>query len=153
MLKSYLHTLPTLILLLLSHLQIYSLFLLNLFFQQTFGKSDKAGQLPRSVRCSEERLKPTDVYLLDNTISLFLWIGQHVSQEWLQNVFGVQNVGQVDNDNVRVHWILSTPAYPDYMTHHTQDSGLYLRIVSDSWPPSIPCISFWHNWMNWSDVF
>jgi len=65
----------------------------------TFGKADKEGVLPRSVRCSEERLKPTDAYLLDNTISLFLWIGQAINPEWLQNVFGVSNLGQVDVDN------------------------------------------------------
>lgn len=31
---------------------------------------------------------------------MFLWIGQAVSSDWLQNVFGVQSTHQVDKQRV-----------------------------------------------------
>ena len=30
---------------------------------------------------------------------LFLWIGLHVSQDWVQNVFGVNSAAQIDIDS------------------------------------------------------
>nr|CAB3265936.1 protein transport protein Sec24C [Phallusia mammillata] len=54
--------------------------------------------LPAAVRCSEERLKENEVYILENGISLFLWVGQAVDSVWIQNVFGVQSAGQIDID-------------------------------------------------------
>ncbi|XP_046852645.1 protein transport protein Sec24D-like isoform X2 [Xenia sp. Carnegie-2017] len=52
--------------------------------------------IPPQIRCSEERMKENGVYLLENGIILFLWIGLHVSPEWLQQVFAVGTIGHVD---------------------------------------------------------
>ncbi|XP_028403896.1 protein transport protein Sec24C-like isoform X2 [Dendronephthya gigantea] len=52
--------------------------------------------LPPQIRCSEDRIKENGVYLLENSIVLFLWIGLHVNPDWLQQVFGVSTIGHVD---------------------------------------------------------
>jgi len=54
--------------------------------------------LPIAIRCSQERMKDTEVYILENTINLFLWIGQSVNPDWINNVFGVPNIAQIDVD-------------------------------------------------------
>ncbi|XP_066549901.1 protein transport protein Sec24C isoform X1 [Amia ocellicauda] len=52
--------------------------------------------LPVAVRDSEERLSKGGVYLLENGLNLFLWVGANVQQEILQNIFGVPAFGQID---------------------------------------------------------
>lgn len=37
---------------------------------------------------------------LENGLSMFLWIGHNVSSQWIQQVFGVQSVAQIDIDKV-----------------------------------------------------
>lgn len=59
-----------------------------------------ADDLPVQMRCSFEKFRPEGVYLLDNTIYMFLWIGFNVDTTWVQNVFGVPNVAQIDTDLV-----------------------------------------------------
>lgn len=53
---------------------------------------------PKAVRCSVEKIKDNGVYLLENGIHMFLWIGMAVNPDWLQNVFGVQTAARVDID-------------------------------------------------------
>ncbi|KAJ8250554.1 hypothetical protein COCON_G00224760 [Conger conger] len=50
--------------------------------------------LPVAVRDSEERLSKGGVYLLENGLNLFLWVGANVQQELLQNIFGTPAFGQ-----------------------------------------------------------
>nr|XP_015203238.1 PREDICTED: protein transport protein Sec24C isoform X2 [Lepisosteus oculatus] len=52
--------------------------------------------LPVAVRDSEERLSKGGVYLLENGLNLFLWVGANVQQELLQNIFGTPAFGQID---------------------------------------------------------
>ncbi|XP_036402528.1 protein transport protein Sec24C-like isoform X2 [Megalops cyprinoides] len=52
--------------------------------------------LPVAVRDSEERLSKGGVYLLENGLNLFLWVGANVQQELLQNIFGISAFGQID---------------------------------------------------------
>lgn len=40
------------------------------------------------------------LFFSENGIYMFLWIGQAVSSDWLQNVFGVQSTHQVDKQRV-----------------------------------------------------
>jgi hypothetical protein len=42
---------------------------------------------------------------VENGIVLFLWIGLHVSPDWLQQVFGVATIGHVDIEMVRLSTI------------------------------------------------
>lgn len=58
--------------------------------------------IPTPIRCSYERLRDTGVYLLDNGLILFMWIGLGVSTEWVRNVLGVASVAQVDIDKTRL---------------------------------------------------
>ncbi|XP_019627758.1 PREDICTED: dynein heavy chain 1, axonemal-like isoform X2 [Branchiostoma belcheri] len=55
--------------------------------------------VPTAIRCSIERLKDNGVYLLENGVSMFMWIGMNVDTEWIQSVFGVQSVAQIDIDS------------------------------------------------------
>ena len=58
-----------------------------------------------AIRCSEERLKENEVYVLENGISMFLWIGQAVDPNWVHNVFGVQSAAQIDIDLVSFRFV------------------------------------------------
>ncbi|XP_077998955.1 protein transport protein Sec24C-like [Glandiceps talaboti] len=55
-------------------------------------------ELPAAVRCSVERLREDGVYLLENGVSMYMWIGLHVSADWVQNVFSVHSPAQIDID-------------------------------------------------------
>ncbi|XP_036392862.1 protein transport protein Sec24C isoform X1 [Megalops cyprinoides] len=60
-------------------------------------KLDVEGEaLPVAVRDSEERLSKAGVYLLENGLNLFLWVGAAAPQELLQNIFGTPAFSQVD---------------------------------------------------------
>ncbi|MGH0155887.1 UNVERIFIED_CONTAM: hypothetical protein FKN15_030339 [Acipenser sinensis] len=52
--------------------------------------------LPTAVRASEERLSKGGLYLLENGLHLFLWVGANVQQERLQSVFNTPSFGQID---------------------------------------------------------
>ncbi|XP_074619307.1 protein transport protein Sec24C-like isoform X2 [Acropora palmata] len=69
------------------------------FYPRLFPLHDvdkEATGLPPVIRCSAERMAENGVYLLENGISLFLWIGLQVDPNLLHEVFGVQTIGQVD---------------------------------------------------------
>nr|XP_033797763.1 protein transport protein Sec24C isoform X3 [Geotrypetes seraphini] len=53
--------------------------------------------LPVAIRCSEERLSKGEVYLLENGLNLFLWVGANVQQALIQNLFGVSSFSQIDS--------------------------------------------------------
>ncbi|XP_051771563.1 protein transport protein Sec24C isoform X3 [Ctenopharyngodon idella] len=52
--------------------------------------------LPVAVRDSEERLSRGGVYLLENGLNIFLWVGVNAQQELLQNIFGTPAFSQID---------------------------------------------------------
>lgn len=54
--------------------------------------------IPVGIRCSIEKIKDFGVYLVENGIYMFLWIGLAVSPEWLSEVFGVQTAARIDID-------------------------------------------------------
>lgn len=58
--------------------------------------------LPKAVRCSQERLDDHGIYLLENGITMHLWLGHNVSPEWVQMVFGVQSAAQIDIDKCKL---------------------------------------------------
>ncbi|XP_070518419.1 protein transport protein Sec24C isoform X2 [Cardiocondyla obscurior] len=55
-------------------------------------------ELPSMLRCSVDKFTDDGAYLLENTIHMFLWLGVGLSSQWVQNVFGVPSVVQVDTD-------------------------------------------------------
>lgn len=64
-------------------------------------------ELPPMLRCSIDKFTDDGAYLLENTIHMFLWLGMALSSQWVQGVFGVSSVVQVDTD--RTLPILDTP--------------------------------------------
>ncbi|KAM8924376.1 protein transport protein Sec24C isoform 2-T2 [Pelodytes ibericus] len=52
--------------------------------------------LPVAVRSSEERLSKGEVYVLENGLNLFIWIGANVQQSLIQNLFGVSSFSHID---------------------------------------------------------
>ncbi|XP_061196580.1 protein transport protein Sec24C-like isoform X2 [Saccostrea echinata] len=59
-------------------------------------------RIPPAIRCSAERLRDNGVYLLENGISMFLWIGHNVEPHWVQQVFSVQSAAQIDIDKCKL---------------------------------------------------
>jgi len=52
--------------------------------------------LPHPVRCSAERLMDTGAYLLENGLTMFMWLGHNLSQEFVEEVFGVSSLAQIN---------------------------------------------------------
>uniref|UniRef100_A0A2K6LB65 SEC24 homolog C, COPII coat complex component n=1 Tax=Rhinopithecus bieti TaxID=61621 RepID=A0A2K6LB65_RHIBE len=50
---------------------------------------------PPAVRASEERLSNGDMYLLENGLNLFLWVGASVQQGVVQSLFSVSSFSQI----------------------------------------------------------
>ncbi|XP_014209166.1 protein transport protein Sec24D-like [Copidosoma floridanum] len=72
-----------------------------------------SNEIPPVMRCSIEKFQDNGVYLLENGIHMFLWLGLNVNPQWVQAVFGVPSVVQVDTDKTTLpvldnslnHWI------------------------------------------------
>uniref|UniRef100_A0A8B9EG10 SEC24 homolog C, COPII coat complex component n=1 Tax=Anser cygnoides TaxID=8845 RepID=A0A8B9EG10_ANSCY len=53
--------------------------------------------LPAAIRNSEERLSKGDIYLLENGLNIFVWVGVNVQQGLIQNLFGVSSFSQISS--------------------------------------------------------
>ncbi|XP_069720283.1 protein transport protein Sec24C isoform X2 [Phaenicophaeus curvirostris] len=73
----------------------------NVFFYPRLLPLTKADvdsdSLPAAIRNSEERLSKGDIYLLENGLNIFLWVGVNVQQGLIQNLFGVSSFSQISN--------------------------------------------------------
>ncbi|KFP08593.1 Protein transport protein Sec24C, partial [Calypte anna] len=73
----------------------------NVFFYPRLLPLTKADvdsdSLPAAIRNSEERLCKGDIYLLENGLNIFVWVGVNVQQGLLQNLFGVSSFNQISN--------------------------------------------------------
>ncbi|CAL7951975.1 unnamed protein product [Xylocopa violacea] len=65
-------------------------------------------ELPQMLRCSIDKFTDDGAYLLENSIHMFLWLGLALSPQWVQAVFGVPSVVQVDTDCTALP-VLDTP--------------------------------------------
>ncbi|XP_076233230.1 COPII coat complex component secretory 24CD [Calliopsis andreniformis] len=65
-------------------------------------------ELPQMLRCSIDKFTDDGAYLLENSIHMFLWLGMSLSPQWVQAVFGVPSVVQVDTDRPTLP-VLDTP--------------------------------------------
>merc|ERR1719210_1189250 len=59
-------------------------------------------EMPRPVRCTMEKISDDGVYLLENGLYLFMYIGLAADPAWIQEVFGVQTAAQIDIDKTRL---------------------------------------------------
>jgi len=64
------------------------------------GPNYDTNENPLPVRCTQEKLREDSAYLLENGIYLFLWIGGSISPTWLNDIFGVSNLGQVHVESI-----------------------------------------------------
>ncbi|NXI88865.1 SC24C protein, partial [Rhipidura dahli] len=73
----------------------------NVFFYPRLLPLTKANvdsdSLPAAIRNSEERLSKGDIYLLENGLNIFVWVGVSVQQGLIQNLFGVSSFSQISN--------------------------------------------------------
>uniref|UniRef100_A0A8C6YJV7 SEC24 homolog C, COPII coat complex component n=1 Tax=Nothoprocta perdicaria TaxID=30464 RepID=A0A8C6YJV7_NOTPE len=73
----------------------------NVFFYPRLLPLTKAdvdsNSLPAAIRNSEERLSKGDIYLLENGLNIFVWVGVNVQQGLIQNLFGVSSFSQISN--------------------------------------------------------
>ncbi|XP_018421524.1 PREDICTED: protein transport protein Sec24C isoform X3 [Nanorana parkeri] len=73
----------------------------NVFFYPrllAFSKVDPTSDsLPVAIRASEERLSKGEIYLLENGVNLFIWVGANVQQALIHNLFGVSSFSQIDS--------------------------------------------------------
>ncbi|KAM7048008.1 protein transport protein Sec24C isoform 3-T4 [Acridotheres tristis] len=73
----------------------------NVFFYPRLLPLTKADvdsdALPAAIRNSEERLSKGDIYLLENGLNIFVWVGVSVQQSLIQNLFGVSSFSQISN--------------------------------------------------------
>ena len=54
------------------------------------------------MRCTIEKISDDGVYLLENGLYLFMYIGMAVDPTWIQEVFGVPSAAQIDIDQQRL---------------------------------------------------
>ncbi|CAD5206408.1 unnamed protein product [Bursaphelenchus okinawaensis] len=59
-------------------------------------------RLPVNVRASMQYFQATESYLVDNGMVAFIWIGPEVNKEWLQNVFGVHSLENLDSEKSEI---------------------------------------------------
>ncbi|XP_035399075.1 protein transport protein Sec24C isoform X2 [Cygnus atratus] len=73
----------------------------NIFFYPRLLPLTKADvdsdSLPAAIRNSEERLSKGDIYLLENGLNIFVWVGVNVQQGLIQNLFGVSSFSQISS--------------------------------------------------------
>ncbi|XP_025201157.1 protein transport protein Sec24D isoform X3 [Melanaphis sacchari] len=55
--------------------------------------------IPDQLRCSIEKFAENGAYILENGVYMFLWLGMGLSQTFLSDVFGVQNITYVDTEH------------------------------------------------------
>uniref|UniRef100_A0A8C1QD48 SEC24 homolog D, COPII coat complex component n=1 Tax=Cyprinus carpio TaxID=7962 RepID=A0A8C1QD48_CYPCA len=58
--------------------------------------------IPAPVRCSEERLSESGIFLLENGLSMFLWLGQACPPDLIQNLFNVPSLGHLSSEGLLI---------------------------------------------------
>lgn len=74
-------------------------------FSDDVGFPDERGQLvlPPLMRTSYSRMEPHGAYLVENGERAILWLGQAVSPQLLQDLYGIENLDELDTRLVRTH--------------------------------------------------
>ncbi|XP_017761050.1 PREDICTED: protein transport protein Sec24C isoform X2 [Eufriesea mexicana] len=88
-------------------------------------------ELPQMLRCSFDKFTDDGAYLLENSIHMFLWLGLALSPQWVQAVFGVSSVVQVDIDCTALP-ILDTPLnkrITDIINRVRMERHRYMRLT------------------------
>ena len=54
------------------------------------------------MRCLYEKLKDNEIYLLENGLTMYLWLGQNVEPHTVQNIFGVSGLQQLNVEKSKI---------------------------------------------------
>jgi len=66
-------------------------------------------KLPQTMPLTLNNIKDSGIYLLDNGMACYIWIGRGISPQWLVDVFGLQNPSPQDLMNLQVGSALENP--------------------------------------------
>ena len=58
-------------------------------------------RLPATLNLSVDRLSSNGVYLLDNGVEMYLWVGRTANMNMMASLFGVHSLDDVDPQQVR----------------------------------------------------
>lgn len=104
--STYVYFYPRLMSVVSYHLFLFIVFskykFIKIFFiyKKKKNEIESPNQIPAQMRCLLERLKEDNIYLLENGLSMYLWIGANVDPAQVQNLFGVQNIQQLNVEKV-----------------------------------------------------
>lgn len=73
---------------------------------------------PTPVRCSEERLTDSGMFLLENGHSMFLWLGQASAPDLIQSMFNLPSLAHMQGNMVRIN-LLALPLQHIYKANET----------------------------------
>ncbi|KAH8318195.1 hypothetical protein KR074_007632 [Drosophila pseudoananassae] len=86
--------------------------------------------LPTPVRCTHEKTQEDGAYILENGVHLFVWLGQGLSPNFVQSVFGVQGLQQLALERFNI--VADTPLakrISDILEQIMQERTRYMRIT------------------------
>ncbi|XP_017097785.2 protein transport protein Sec24C [Drosophila bipectinata] len=86
--------------------------------------------LPTPVRCTHEKTQEDGAYILENGVHLFVWLGQALSPNFVQSVFGVQGLQQLALERFNI--VADTPLakrISDILEQIMQERTRYMRIT------------------------
>lgn len=66
----------------------------------SLDESGAFAHVPIQVRASIEYMPSEAAFLIENGLVAFVWVGLGVSVEWLQQVFAVNSVNDLDTESV-----------------------------------------------------
>lgn len=66
------------------------------------SQDTRTGPLPTALALASEKLDPAGVYLCENGLQLFLWVGRQVSDELVRELFGVPDLASVMSSSTQV---------------------------------------------------
>jgi protein transport protein SEC24 len=65
--------------------------------------------LPGLMRCTGKKVSENGVYLIENGVSMVIWVGSRVSNEFVSQVFGVGSQAQIDPESVSEYYCFCSP--------------------------------------------
>ena len=92
-------------------------------------EADGSVKLPDTLPLTLNSIKDSGIYLLDNGISAYIWIGRAISPQWLIDVFGLQNPTPQDLMNLQVGASLDNPTSKKIMAaiKKIRDDNIYYQ--------------------------
>lgn len=76
--------------------------------------------IPRQIRASAEYFSSEEAYLMENNMVAFIWVGLNVPAEWIQTVFGVSSIVNLDTEKVTcfIYFTLELPNTDSELLQH-----------------------------------